>query len=448
MTAINPPTGLKGFTFIWAGQIVSYFGTAMTMFGLTIWAWEVTGKATALALVSAAAYAPSLLFSPLAGVFVDRWDRKLVMMFSDMGTALATITVLFLYATHNLQIWHLYIVALLAGTFTSFQFPAFTAAITLMVPKDHYARANAMIGVAQSIVGILAPTSAAFLLGTIGLAGIMVIDVLTFSVAFSTLLWVRVPQVKRAESGHEKQTNIRQEVRYGFEYILARPGLLGLQLVFCFGILFEALSITLISPMILAYTNGNERVLGGVRSVGAVGGILGGVLMSLWGGPKRKVKGMLVSWAISNVFGVMLMGLGKGFFVWVLANAVFAFLAPFVDGLDDAFWQSKVAPEVQGRVFANRMAMIDFANLFGMLLAGPLADNLFEPAMMPEGQWVHAFGWLVGSGPGAGMSLMLVLMGFLGTLIMMGGYLFRVVWNAEDLLPDHDTQATLLSMVD
>lgn len=434
------PTGLQGFTIIWLGQIVSLLGSSMTMFALTIWAWQATGKATSLALVGAFSYIPSLLLSPIAGVLVDRWNRKLVMMFSDLGSVTATVIVLLLYISNNLQIWHLYIVAFLAGGFMAFQFPAFTAAVTMMVPKDQYSRADAMIGVAESAAGILAPMLAAALLGVIGMTGIISIDVLTFLAAFSTLLWVHVPQPARTETDQESQASLWQDALYGFKYIFTRPSLLAIQLIFFCGNFFESLSLTIIAPMILARTNGSEIMLGGIQSCGAIGGVVGGVLMSIWGGPKNKIKGIMVGWALSNVLGIMLMGLGKNFFIWAFASIVFAFLTPLVDGLNQAFWQSKVAPDLQGRVFSNRLMIIQIPILIAQLLAGPLADNLLEPAMLPEGRLANIFGWLVSTGSGAGMSLMLVLTGLAGALIILGGYSIQIVRNAENILPDHDGQ--------
>ena len=439
------PTNLRGFMVIWFGQVVSLLGSSMSMFAITIWAWQLTGKATTLALVGLSTYTTSIAFSPFAGALVDRWNRKLVMMLSDFGTALATIALLLLYTTGNIQIWHLYVIGILAGGFRSFQYPAFTAAITMIVHKDHYARADAMIGVAESTVEIIAPMLAAVLLGPIGIVGILLIDIATFGIAFVTLLWVPISQPEQSAEEDRGPSNFWKDSAFGFRYIFRRPSLLALQLVFFGGNFFESLSLTILTPMILARSN--ELVLGSVLSLGALGGVLGGLLMSLWGGPKRKIRAVMLGWIASNVFGVVVMGLGRGLFVWALANAIFAFLVPIVNGADQAFWQSKVAPNVQGRVFSTRIMMIQLPSLISMPLAGSLADYIFEPAMMPNGHLANAFGWLVGTGNGAGMSLMLILAGLAGTLIVLGGYGFRPVRNAEEILPDYDGRVASLAEV-
>src|SRR5262245_7540283 len=169
-------TGVWELGLVWTGQVISLLGSSMTWFALTLWAWQTSGQATTLALVSFFAFIPTLLFSPLAGALVDRWNRKWVMILSDLGAALATLGILLLYTTKNLQLWHLYAVGALGAIFLAFQFPAYSAAITLIIPKEHYARAEGMIGLGQSAAGILAPLLAASLLGVIHLTGIMLID--------------------------------------------------------------------------------------------------------------------------------------------------------------------------------------------------------------------------------------------------------------------------------
>ncbi len=205
---------MRGFTILWLGQIVSLLGSAMTWFAFTIWAWKTTGSITALSIVSFSAFLPTVLFAPLAGTFVDRWNRKLVMMLSDAATAIGTLVVLILYATDNLQIWHIYIVSILAGFFTAFQYPAYTAAMTTMLPKNQYARASGMLGLAVALSGILAPVFAAALLGPIGMTGIMIIDLVTFLAAFGTLLWIDVPQptiISRHWSNINRAVDLEQD---------------------------------------------------------------------------------------------------------------------------------------------------------------------------------------------------------------------------------------------
>jgi DHA3 family macrolide efflux protein-like MFS transporter len=441
MSQGNRPMGMRAFVIIWSGQVISLLGTAMSQFGLTIWVYEQTGQATALALVGFFFVTPIVVLSPIVGAIVDRSNRKLMMMVSDLAAGLATIVQLSLFATGHLQVWHLYVTAAFAGTFQAFQWPAFSAAISMMLPKEQYGRANGMLQLADSASGIFAPMLAGALLGVIGLVGLFAIDIFSFSFAVGALLFVHIPQPERTEAGQEAQGNLLKESAYGFRYIFARPSLLGLQLVFFAGNFFSALGWTLLAPMILARTGNNELVFGSVQSAGAVGGVIGGLAMSGWGGPKRRVHGVLVGWILASLLGQVALGLGQSLPVWVVAAFLFSFFSPIINGSNQAIWQAKVPPDVQGRVFSVRMLIAWLVTPLSRLIAGPLADRVFEPAMNSGGSLVPLFGGLVGSGAGAGMSLILVLTGFMAALAGLGGYAFRAIREAENILPDHDVAA-------
>jgi MFS family permease len=433
--------GMRAFVIIWIGQVVSLLGTSMTNFGLTIWAYEETGQATALALIVFFFGLPMVVLSPVAGAIVDRSNRRLMMMVSDLAAGLTTIVQLVLFATGNLEIWHLYVTALIAGTFQTFQWPAFSAAITMMLPKEQYGRANGMLELANSASGIFAPLLAGALLAIIGLTGLFIIDIFTFAFAIGALLFVQIPQPERSEAGRVGAGNLWTESGYGFRHILRRPSLLGLQLVFTVGNFFSMLGFVLLPALILARTGNNELVLGSVQSAGAVGGVVGGLAMSTWGGPKRKTHGVLGGWILTSLFGEVLMGLGQTLPVWLVASFCLAFFAPVINASNQTIWQAKVEPDVQGRVFSVRRLIAWLVMPLATLLAGPLADQVFEPAMQEGGWLADNFGWLVGTGSGAGMGLILVFAGFGATLAGLGGYAVRAVRDVEVILPDHDAGA-------
>jgi DHA3 family macrolide efflux protein-like MFS transporter len=399
------PTGMMAFTIVWIGQLVSLLGTAMTAFALAYWAYITTGSATALALVGFFAFAPTILVSPFAGALVDRWNRKLMMMLSDLAAATSTIAVLLLYSTGNLQIWHLYFTGAFTSVFGAFQFPAYSAAVTTMVSKKQYGRASGMLSTAQFASGIFAPILAAALIVTpIGIGGILFIDILTFLVAIGALLIVHIPLPVVTEEGLRSKGSLWKESVYGFRYIVKRPSLLGLQLVFFSINLVAVFGNTVSTPMILARTANDATVLGIVQSTMGVGGVAGSILLSLWGGPKRRIHGVLAGMGLGMV-GMILMGFGRDLYVWSTAAFISLFFIPIINGSNQAIWQSKVAPDVQGRVFATRAMIAQISAPMAMLLSGPLADYYFEPAMMVGGSLEPFFSGLVGTGPGAGMAL-------------------------------------------
>jgi MFS family permease len=433
--------GMTAFYVIWFGQIISLLGTAMANFGMTIWAYEQTGQATALALIGFFFVTPMVVLSPLAGAIVDRSNRRLMMMVSDLAAGLTTIVQLTLLLTGNLQIWHLYVTAFVAGTFQTFQWPAFSAAITMMLPKEQYGRANGLLELAGSASGIFAPLLAGALLAPLGLPGLLVIDIVTFVFAIGALLFVHIPQPEATEEGLAAQGNLWQESLYGFRYIRARPSLLGLQSVFSIGNFFAVIGWTLMAPMILARTGNNEVVFGTVQSAGAIGGVVGGLAMSAWGGTKRKIHGVLGGWILTSLSGQVLLGLGTNLPVWAVASFAFAFFAPVINASNQSIWQAKVAPDVQGRVFSVRRLIAWVVAPLARLISGPLADKVFEPAMMPDGALVPTFAWLVGSGKGSGMSLVFVLSGLLAALSGVMGYAVHAIRDVEVILPDHELAA-------
>ncbi len=431
---MNPtrPTGMHAFVLVWLGQLVSLLGSAMTWFGFTIWAWEETGQATALALISFFAYLPAVLLSPLAGVLVDRWNRKWVMMISDLATALGTLLVLLLYVSGHLQIEILYVVGIVAGAFGAFQYPAYSAAVTTMLSKEQYTRAEGMMGLAYSVSGIFGPVLAAALLGRIGITGIMLIDLATFLAALGTLLWIQIPQPTVSAVGLQSRGSLWQETVFGFRYIRERSSLLALVLLFMGSNFFLALATTLVSPMILARSLNSETILATVQSVGALGGVVGGVLLSVWGGPRRRIHSILLGGAGACLLGVVWLGVGQTVLLWAVGNFFFAFFEPLVVGSNLAIWQSKVEADVQGRVLATRQLLVQIPYLLGMLVAGPLAES--AAALTVGGR--PALNSLVGTGPGAGMGLLLALSGGGGLLVFVAGYLFRPLRQAESRLPD------------
>jgi MFS family permease len=412
-------------------------GTGMTRFALIIWAYQLTGQATALALVGFFSFAPVVLFSPLAGAIVDRVPRKLVMIASDLAAGLSTVALLILHLTGHLQLWHLFATGFFAGAFESFQFPAYSAAISLMMEKRHYTRANAMLGLAEAASGIIAPMLAGGLLLLIGIRGIFAIDIVTFVVAIAALLVVFIPEPARAEREATRNSLWKDSI-FGFRYIFASRSLLGLQLVFFASNLIATFGFTVFAPMILARTANDSLALGTVQMAFGIGGVVGGAALTAWGGFKRRVHGVLLGMALSSVFGTIVLGLSQSVVVWSIGAFAGMLFLPLINGSNQAIWQAKVPPALQGRVFATRRLIAQISAPIAMLIAGPLADRVFEPLMASESGLSQTLGRVVGNGPGSGMGLMLVIAGALGAIVGLGGYLFPAVRNAEILLPDHD----------
>jgi MFS family permease len=357
-----------------------------------------------------------------------------MMMVSDLGAGAATLGLLALQATGRLEVWHLYVAAVMSGACSCFQWPAYSASLSLMVPKEHYGRANGLMALVETGPGVLAPLLAGAALAGLGLTSIMILDVVTFVLALGALLVVVVPQPAPVTT---EARGLWREAAVGFRYILQQPSLLGLQLVFLAGNLFSGLGYTVLAPMILARTGNNEAQFAAVQSVGALGGIAGAILMGVWGGFPRRVHGVLLGWLLRGLLGMVSLGLGRSMAAWMPAKFLAEFCSPVMDASNQSIWQAKVPPGLQGRVFSARMLIAWSTFPVAPLAAGALADRVLEPGMQTGGGLAHWFGWLVGTGPGSGMALLLVLSGLGTVATSLVGCMSPAVREAEGRLEDH-----------
>ncbi len=424
--------GMRGFLLVWIGQLVSVLASGMSGFALTLFMYQKTGSATAMGLMQVAYTLPFLLMTPLAGVLVDRGDRKLMMALSDLVAAVGTIGVLVLSALGRLEVWHLYAAAALNGIGNTFQWPAYSAAISLMVPKEQYGRADGLMSLMESGPGVLAPLLAGALLPLLGLTGILAIDVATFLLALGALALVFVPNPPRAPAdGRENEKpRLLKEAGFGFAYIFKRPGLLGLQLVFLAVNLFFSMGFTLMAPLVLSRSGQDPVALASVQSAAALGAVGGGLVMSVWGGFKRRIFGVVLGCFSLGLFGNFGFGLATTMPLWIAMSAMGAFFGPIANASSQAIWQSRVPPEFQGRVFSSRRLISWFTTPIAPLAAGLLADCAFEPLMRGP-RPPAAFAAIVGSGPGSGMSLILVFCGLVTAAISLLP-LFRPAIRALD----------------
>jgi len=436
----NKKSNLTGFILIWVGQFFSMTGSFMTSFALAIWAWEKTGSAQALAMVGVFTYAPLIIVTPFVGVLVDRWNRKLVMMLSDLGAVLASCVVFVLFLSGELEIWHIYATTAFASAFQAFQWPAYSASVSLMVPKKHYSRASGLISMVESTSNIVGPVLAGAVIGSIGVKGILIIDILTFFLAIVTLLVVFIPQ----PNTQPLKLNIQQfwaDMTYGFHFIFRKPGLLGLQLVFFGANFMTVIAWAVVSPMVLARTGGDAQILGLVQSFAAFGGLMGAIFLTVWGGPKKLVWGVLIGWVLSGLLGRLLMGISQDPLLWILSAFLLAFFMPTVNGCNQVIWQRKVPPEKQGRVFSVRRFIAQITIPVSMWISGWLADHFFEPAFTADEGWgTRFFSSIFGSGEGAGLSMIIAISGVMVVLVGLLGFTNQEILCVESKLPDYDDE--------
>ncbi|HEX2906207.1 MAG TPA: MFS transporter [Phototrophicaceae bacterium] len=431
LTLVSPR--MRVFVLVWLGQLVSLVGSALTSFALGLWVYEQTHSVTHFALTLFFRTLPVILLSPIAGALVDRWDKRRVMIFSDLGAAVASVVVAALLFTGRLEVWHIYAAAALSAACGAFQVPAYQAASTLLVSKEQLGRANGLVQTAQAAAEIAAPLLAGVLVVAIRIQGILLIDVVTFLVSVTTLLLVRFPQVPRKTTAPLSRATLTRELGEAARYILTRPGLVALTLFFAVVAFQGGLIVALVQPMVLSFTT--PDVLGLILSGGGFGVLLGSLVLSAWGGPQRRTKGIM---AFLFLFGGGILLIGAQPSALLVALGVFSahFCAPFINGLNQAIWQTKVAVNVQGRVFALRQMVVQLTQLVAFVIAGPLADTVFGPLLAPGGAWADSLGQLIGVGAERGAAVVFLLMGLTVLTTAIGGALYRPLQQVETTLPD------------
>ena len=424
---------MRVFYVIWFGQLISTIGSGLTGFGLSVWVYEQSKSTTLFALNILAYTLPTLLMSPIAGALVDRWDRRWVMIMSDTGAGLSTLSIWLLYTSGHLAIWHVLLATAFNAAFTSFQWPAYSAATTLLVPKKDLGRASGMVQIGDAVSQLITPVAAGALYVSQGLQTIVLIDFATFGFAVLTMLIIRIPKPEVSQEGKEGKGSLLHEAVYGWKYIKSRKGLMGLLLYFAGINFFDAMFSPLFTPMMLEMAE--PDTLGIVYSIIGLGMLVGTLVMSTWGGPKKRVIGILYP-AIIMGFAVSALGFRPSLTLISIGGFIAMLFSPIMNGSSQALWQSKVPPDVQGRVFSVRRMIAWSSQPLGILIAGPLADNVFEPLFMQNGALASTIGKLIGTGAGRGTGFFFILIGLAIVLTTLFAYTYRPLRDVERDIPD------------
>jgi len=424
---------LLTFYLIVVTQTISLVGSRMTSIALGIWLYNQTGDTSPLLLTAFFNELPGMLAGGLAGVWVDRWDRRRVLLLSDAGQALGTLLLLASFGSGQFQIWHLYLIVLLQGSFSVFQGPARDAATTMLVPEGQRERANAVQQMAFPLAGVVAPALTGVVYGLIGVTGVVLIDLLTFLAAVGALFLIRIPRPKATVEGRAARGRVLQEFRAGLRYLRQRPALLSLILYFTLLNFLLNGPLELAIPYLIALT-GDEGLTGGLLGLSSLGAFGGAALIAVWGGTRPRLHTILPGFLLT---GLMFLLYGVARTPLLLGFALFWLFLPLPLGwsLFISILQVKTPPDMQGRVFALTTQLAFLASTSSFLTTGPLVDRVLEPALgSPAWRWVEP---VVGQAPGAGMGLLLVVTG----LVFVGATLGVAAWprvrRLETTLPDY-----------
>jgi MFS transporter, DHA3 family, macrolide efflux protein len=412
----NEIKAMRVFLIVWFGQMVSIIGSGLSSFALDVWVYQRTGSVTQFAIAFLFSSLPPLLIVPFAGALADRWNRRYCIIIGDCGSGLSMLAIAILLFTGRLEVWHVYIAVAFSSAFSSLQWPAYHAVIPQIVPKEHLARANGLTQLADALKMLLPPILGGALLMTIQLQGVLVVDFITFLVSIITLSIVRFPNPRTTDPQEEdgKKESMFAEFTYGLKYVKDRPGLLGLIIFFALANFLLSMISVLLTPLILSFTT--PAVLGTILFIDGVGMLLSTLLISTRGGPTQQINSIL---GFQLLGGLCIAATGVRASVPLVAVAafLFAFGSPIVNCCSQVILQRKVDPEVQGRVFAVEGMTINFLQPFAYIIAGPLADRVFEPLMAANGALAGSVGQIMGVGAGRGIGLLFVIIGALSMLL-------------------------------
>lgn len=402
----------KKYIVLWLSQSISQLGSSMTAFSFILWIYEQTHSALSISIISFCNYVPYILTSIFVGTFVDNHRKKLVMLVSDFVAAIVSLFALVFLMAGNLSVWHIYIINIIVGVSTAFQQPASSVAIAKIVPKDKLSNVSGMNSFSSNLVIVFSPMLAAVFFSIGGLPLILLFDLFSFAIAFFVLLFlIRIPE--RLTKEYFKSPFA--EILYGFHFLKTEKGILYIMLTMAVINFFSRLTYeNILSPMILARSSENNLVLGIVNACMGVGGIMGGLLVSMRKESRKKANMIYVSAALSFLLGDLTMAVGRNVFFWSFAAFAASLPLPFIMAGENLILYKKIPENIQGRVFAVRNAVQYSTIPFGILLGGYLSDYVFEPFMRSNADIVPLLGKIVGIGTGSGMAVMFLCTGICG----------------------------------
>jgi len=425
--------GMRTFSVLALGQFVSLLGSSLTTFALGIWIYQVTKSVSLLSWVILAASLPGVMIAPLAGTIVDRWNRRTVMLLSDLVAGICTVLVAVMVIRGQMHHTHIFVLAIVNSLAGAFQEPAYSASVPLLVPKRHLGRASGFVQLSQGLARIVTPVLAGYLLVASGIGLILLIDVATFLFAVATLAMISIPSPAREVTEVTSARDLVHDATKAIRFLWERTGLVSLLLLFtCVNFVVAFVNVLYI-PLVLSFAT--EDVLGTVLTMGGVGMLLGSIACTALGTPRRKIVTIM---GLLFLGGIVIAATGTRESAILIASAGFLMMLilPVLQATSQVLWQTKVPPAMQGRVFALRRTLAQCSLPAAYLAAGPLADHVFEPLMRGDSRLAMSLGSWVGHGEGRGIALLFVAMGLSGCFLAVLGFAHPRIRNIEKELPD------------
>ena len=423
----NNKKWLLQFGPIWLGQAFSLLGSSLVQFAL-VWHLTVqTGSTAVLATATLVALLPQVLLGPFAGALVDRWDRRKMMIIADSAIALTTLALVGLFFAGAIEVWHIYAAMFLRSLGGAFHWPAMQASTSLMVPKEHLPRLAGANQALNGMINIAAPPLGALLLSLLPIHSVLAIDIGTALIAILPLFFIAIPRPIRSDAGDiVTPATVWRDVRMGLRYVSSWPGMLAILMMASIINFLLNPAFSFLPLLVTRQFNGGAIELGWLESGFGIGMITGGLLLGIWGGFRKKITTSLFG-LIGMGAGILAVGLAPGTGYWIALGglALTGFMNPLVNGPLFALLQTKVEPEMQGRVFTLVGSLSAAMSPLGMLFAAPVAE------------WLGIQSWYI--------------IGGIATALMgVAGFMIKVVYTIDDQSPGgqlaetHDLQSSPL----
>ena len=419
---------LKDFLILWSTQSISQLGSSMTGFSLTLWLYEKTGSSLSTAALTICSYAPYVLMSIFAGALTDRFDKKKTMLGCDTFAAICTIIVFVLFRTNSLMVWHLYALNAISGLMNTVQQPASEVAMTLIMPEKDYQKTSGLRSLSRSLISILNPLIATALYSFIGLNGVIAVDISSFLVAFTALLFF----VKIPENKNDKKESVLVLAKEGLMFLRENPLVMDL-ILFMSGVNLAASAFDAVLPgYVLPNPKGGSSVLGIVTSCSGIAMIVGSLAVSVLPKPKNRVKIIYLTMLFSLGTENFLLAFSREPLLWCIGQIIGWILVPIMSANMDVILRTTIPVELQGRVYACRNTLQFFTIPIGLFLGGFMVDHVCEPFMRMYGD-LPVLKTLFGTGKGSGAAIMMLILGVSGsfTCIITGKNLKKYQYSEK-----------------
>lgn len=406
----NSERSMKKFLLLWSGEFISTIGSGLSSFGLGVYIYQQTGKASAMALVTLLAFLPALLLSTVAGVLADRYDRRLLMMLGDSLSVIGLIFILICLFQGEAKLWQICLGVTISSIFSSLMEPAYRATVTDLLTEEQYTKASGLVQVANASKFLISPILAGFLLTFFDVKLLLILDICTFFVTVSTTYVVRNGLATKKNSDSDEKGSFIQEFKEGFYAISKNRGILALVLMTSLLTLFLGVIETLSIPMILSFST--SKVAGTLETVVAMGMLVSSVLMGVFSIKKRYVKMLSVSIFFAGIFMVGF-GLRENLILISISGFLFFAMLPFANASLDYLVRTNVDNSIQGRAWSIIGIISQFGTVLAYAFSGVLADYVFTPLLLNGGPLQNSVGRIIGTGKGRGIGLFIILSGVL-----------------------------------